>query len=112
MVVSHSAVNSTPQEVFGRYITYCEDFFRLVTSISRFIPQITAVLVDHFFPNYSSEKKEEIVKDIVDTRSVQFHDIFIAIIFSKEYLLNSQHYKSFEESFLHLAEMIQRRHEL
>ncbi len=107
LIIDHSEANTEPQLVLGQYVTSCEDFYSVIASHPLVIPRITTFLVDRFFPNFSSQKRAEIVKDIVSTNPVRFHDIFLPIIFSKEYLLNNEKPKSFEETFFNLAERTQ-----
>ncbi len=105
LVIDHSEANTEPQLILENYtITSCEDFYKTIADHPLLIPRITAFLVDRFFLNSSVEKRAEIVKDILSTNPVQFHDIFIPIIFSKEYLLNNKKAKSFEETFFNLAQ--------
>jgi len=99
--------NTEPQFVLDQWVTTCEDFYRVVANHSLVIPRVTTFLVDHFFPNYSVEKRLALTKDIVATDPQRFHDIFLAIIFSEEYLLYNEKSKSFEETFFNLAERTQ-----
>jgi len=107
LVIDHSEANTEPQLVLGQYVTSCEDFYELIASHPLVIPRITTFLVDRFFSTFSSAKRAAIVQDIVATNPVRFHDIFLPIIFSKEYLLNNEKPKSFEETFFNLAERTQ-----
>jgi len=103
LIIDNSNANTEPQNVLGQWITTCEEFYELIASHPLVIPRITTFLVDRFFPDETSEKRANIVKDIVATNPQRFHDIFLPIIFSKEYLLKNQKAKSFEESFFNLA---------
>jgi len=108
LVIDQSEANTEPQNVLGQYwVTSCEDFYEVIASHPLVIPRITTFLVDRFYPNFSSGKRAAIVKDIVATNPVRFHDIFLPIIFSKEYLLYNEKPKSFEETFFNLAERTQ-----
>jgi len=98
--------NREPQYVLDQWVTSCEDFYQVVASHPLVIPRITTVLVDKFFPDASSEKRAALVQSIANTNPSHFFDIFTAIIFSREYLLNSQKPKNLEETFFNLAERI------
>jgi len=107
LLIDESERNVEPQKVLGSWVTTCEDFYEVVANHPLVIPRITTYLVDWFFPTSSAQKRGAIVADIVAKNPVRFHDIFTAIIFSKEYLINNEKPKSFEESFLNLAERIE-----
>ena len=111
LVIDELNENTEPQFVLDQWVTSCEDFYQVVASHPLVIPRIVTFLVDRFFPNYSSEKRAAITTDIVATNPVRFNDVFLAIIFSEEYLLNNQKAKSFEETFFNLAERVYWRHE-
>jgi len=98
--------NTVPQNVLGSWITTCDDFFQLISNHALVIPRMTTYLVDCFFPTAPAATRSAIVADIVATNPVRFHDIFTAIIFSKEYLMNTEKPKSFEETFFNLASRI------
>ena len=106
LIVNDFEENTQPQFVLGRWVTNCEDFYDAVAQSSRLIPQLTGHLVAWFFPNASEAKKANIVKDIVAQKPTRFNEIFTAIIFSREYLMNNERPKSFEENFFNLAERL------
>ncbi len=54
------------------------------------MPGVTKRLVDYFFADKDSNKKQEIVDRIVSSNPERWEDIFKQIIFSKEYLLQEQ----------------------
>ena len=104
LIIDASNQNSETVTILDNYtITTCEDFYTTITEHPRMIRQIITLLVRHFFPNYDNEKQNEIINDITQTEPVKFHDIFSSIIFSKEYLLNNERPKSFEEIFFNLT---------
>lgn len=104
LIIDYNNANTEPQQVLGGWVTSCEDFYELIASHPLVIPRITTFLVDRFFPNASAEQRASVVQDIVAANPVKFQDIFLAIIFSKEYLLQNEKAKSFEETFFNLAE--------
>ncbi len=107
LIIDYSNANTDPQLVLDQWVTSCEDFYELIASHSLVIPRITTFLVDRFFPNASADQRANVVQDIVAANPVRFQDIFLAIIFSKEYLLQNEKAKSFEETFFNLAERTQ-----
>lgn len=104
--INELTANTEPQYVLGQWATSCEDFYKVVAEHSLVIPRMVTFIVDNFFPNFSSEKRTSIVKDIVSINPQYFHDIFLAILFSEEFLLHNQKPKSFEETFFNLAERV------
>lgn len=104
LIIDYSEANTEPQKVLDTWVTSCEDFYELIANHVLVIPRITTVLVNRFFPTASSEQRASLVQDIVAKNPVRFHDIFLAIIFSKEYLLSNEKPKNFEETFFNLAE--------
>jgi len=98
--------NAVPQQVLGEWVTTCDDFYEVVAQHPLVITRITTFLADIFFPNITAETRAEIVTDIVAQNPVYFSDIFLAILFSREYLLNNERPKNFEETFFNIAERI------
>jgi len=107
LIIDHSEANTEPQLILDNYmVTSCEDFYKTIVDHPLLIPHVTTFLVNRFFVNFNAEKRLEIIEDILTTNPVQFHDIFVPILFSKEYLLNNEKAKSFEETFFNLAERL------
>jgi len=91
-------------KVFDNYISDCDGLYDLVAGHPRVIPRVTEVIVNYFLDGSTSEGKQSLIQSIVNTGPVTFQDIFLPIIFSKEFLLNSTRPKTFEENafgFLH-----------
>ncbi len=95
--------NTEPQLVLDVYVTNCNDFYDVVAAHPLVIPRVTSVLIDYFFANRSSEDRTKLVESIAKSDPQTFEDIFTAILFSREYLLNTERPKSFEENFLNTA---------
>lgn len=98
--------NTEPQYVLEQWITTCADFYEAVARHPLVIPRMVTFIVDNFFPNLVSEKRAKLVEDILSTNPVRFHDIFMPIIFSEEFLLRNAKAKTFEETFLNVAKRI------
>ena len=81
-------------------IVNCEDFYRALADHAQLIPIIVSRLVTQLFPNHDVSQHALIVNSIVATRPVTFRDIFLAVLFSKEYLLRNPRVKRLEETVL------------
>jgi len=98
--------NTEPQRVLDTWVTTCFDFYRTVADHPLLIPRVITVLVDHFFPEDSSTLRAELVQSIANTNPTTFHEIFKAIVLSKEYLINNERPMSLEEAFFNVADRI------
>lgn len=93
-----------PVKVFGQYIYDCDDLYGVVAGHPLFIPRMVEVISNYFLDGMSTQKKQDIVQKIVATNPETFQDVFMAVMFSKAFLLESERPKSFEENafnFLH-----------
>ncbi len=95
--------NTEPQYVLDTFVTTCGDFFDVVASHPLVMPRMATVLVEYFFPEKSSAERTQIVGTILSGNPVTFQDIFKSILFSREYLLENERVRSFEESFFSIA---------
>ncbi|MEY8205902.1 MAG: hypothetical protein RPR40_12645 [Bermanella sp.] len=84
--------------VLGSYISTCDDLYDIVAGHPRLIPRVTEVIVNYFLDGSPAANKEQLIQQIVNTGPSTFADVFMAIIFSKEFLLHSQRPKTFEEN--------------
>jgi len=92
-------VNTEPQTLLDRNdIVSCEDFYHALANHQQLIPTITSRLVDVFFAGESAAKRAALADNIAATHPSKFEQIFEAILFSKEYLLNATRTKSYEET--------------
>ncbi|MFK7891531.1 MAG: hypothetical protein AB8B63_12010 [Granulosicoccus sp.] len=99
--------NSQPVLVLDRYVTNCRDFYDVIASHPLLIPRVVDVLVDYFFAGRSAEDRAGIAAAISASNPVTFEDIFVTILFSENYLLDTERARSFEESFLPMAKRLQ-----
>ncbi|HFE39483.1 MAG TPA: hypothetical protein ENK06_13895 [Gammaproteobacteria bacterium] len=106
LIIDELNENVEPQYVLGQWVTSCTDFYEVVANHPLVIPRMVTFLVDVFFPNLSGEKRSALMMDIVATNPETFSEIFLAIIFSEEYLLRNERAKNFEETFFNLAERV------
>jgi hypothetical protein len=70
------------------------------------IPTVVSTLVDVFFAGSLAEDRQRITDDIVAEEPSTFNEIFVNILFSKEFLIKIERPKQFEELFLGLASRI------
>ena len=98
--------NTEPQDILDTTVTTCYDFYQAVSTHASLLPRIVSVLVDVFFTDYSDAEKSRFVTDIVATNPTTFQEIFKTIILSREYLLNNDRAKKYEEAFFNVAHRI------
>ncbi|MBL1261180.1 MAG: hypothetical protein COB33_011680 [Thiotrichaceae bacterium] len=98
--------NIVPQKVLGQWINNCFDFYRVISNHPKVIARIVNVLVDHFFVDMGQDTRAALVQSIVDSNPTRFEHIFTAIIFSREYLLNSDRPRRVEETFFNIAHRV------
>jgi len=108
-------LNREPQLIFegvvgtpgGIWVTSCEDFNEAVANHPLVVPRMVTVLVDRFFPSDSATKRASISQSIIESGPDTFQEIFAAILFSREYLMNGVRPLSYEEVMLNLAGRLQ-----
>jgi hypothetical protein len=88
----------TTVQVFGQYINSCDELYDVVAGHPLLIPRVTEVIVNYFLDGSTSAAKKALINSIVGESPTTFNDIFLSVIFSKEFLLNSQRPKTFEEN--------------
>jgi len=95
--------NTEPQNILDTSVTTCWDFYRAISKHKNLIPTVVAVIVDHLFSTYSEDEKKRVVNGVLAGNPKTFRDVFNIILFSREYLLNSERPKKWEEAFLGTA---------
>ena len=98
--------NAQPLSLFGTTVYSGEDFYRELAKSDAFTKGVTKRLVDFFFPDKSTAKKQQINNTIVASKPETWQDILLQIIFSKAYLLDNSRAQSVEETFYSLAKKI------
>jgi hypothetical protein len=106
MLVIGADKNTEPVEILEATLIECLEFYDAVANHADLIPTVVSTLVNIFFNGYLPEDKAKIVDDLVEDDPITFNDVFQNIIFSKEYLLNVERPKQFEEAFFSLASRI------
>ncbi len=99
--------NTEPQLILGSYfITSCNDLYDVIAGHPLIIPRAIEVLTNYFFSGRSREDRVAIIESIKDSGVETYEDIFTAMLFSREYLLNTQRPKSFEENLMPLLDKL------
>ena len=98
--------NTEPVQILETTVTECTEFYQAVADHADLIPTVVSTLVDIFFYGYPPEDKTRIVDDIVEDNPVTFNDVLQNILFSKEFLMNVERSKSFEEVFFSLSDRL------
>ena len=98
--------NSKSVLVLEKYVLNCGDFYDVVASHPLLIPRVTSVLVDYFYAGWDTDERLAITQAISASNPKTFEDIFMTLLFSKSYLLDTERAKSFEESFMGMAKRL------
>lgn len=99
--------NSESVLVLDKYVVNCRDFYDVIASHPLLIPRVVSVLVDYFYAGVDVDERLAITQAISKSNPVTFEDIFLAILFSESYLLDTERARSFEESYLPMAKRLQ-----
>lgn len=96
-------VNTEPQVILNDYfVTSCTDLYDVVAGHPLLMPRVTEVIVNYLMADRSTADRLQMVQSIVESGAQTFEDIFKGILFSKEYLLNTERVRGFEENMLSL----------
>jgi len=99
--------NTEPQLILETsFITTCSDLYDVIAGHPLVIPRAAEVLVNYIFSGRSREDRVYIINSITRSGAETYEDIFTAMIFSNEYLLNTERPRSFEESLLPLLDAL------
>jgi hypothetical protein len=102
--------NDKPISLFNTTVYSGDDFYRELAKSNTFTNGVVQRLVDFFFTTHSVTQKNQIVSKIVSGKPETWQDILVQIVFSKEFLLNSDRAKSAEELFYSLVHKIEYKH--
>jgi len=101
--------NTEPQLILGtNYITTCDDLYDVIAGHPLLIPRVTEAILNYFVEVTvdNLDYRQQFINSIVASGPETFEDIFTAIIFSREYLLNVERPKSFEENLMSLLDTL------
>ena len=94
--------NVEPLSLFNTTVYNGDDFYSELVKSTGFIKGITRRLVEVYFSTFTQQQKQAIIDQIVASNPNTWQDILLQIVFSKEFLLNSDKPKSIEEVFFSL----------
>ena len=99
--------NTEPQLILDTYfITTCNDLYDVIAGHPLIMPRAAEVLVNYLFSGRSQQDRVNMINSIVRSGAETYEDIFTAMIFSREYLLNTERPRSFEESLMPLLDSL------
>lgn len=99
--------NTEPQLILDAYfVTTCDDLYDVISGHPLIMPRAAEVLVNYLFSGRSREDRVNIINSIVSSGAETYEQIFTAMLFSREYLLNTERPRSFEESFMPLLDTL------
>ncbi len=99
--------NTEPQLILETFfITTCDDLYDVVSGHPLVLPRAAEVLVNYFFSGREREDRVNIINSITGSGAESYEEIFTAMLFSREYLLNTERPRSFEESFMPLLDTL------
>ncbi len=98
--------NTEPQAILDTTVTTCNDFYRAVANHADLIPRITSVMVKLFLIDAPPDVQQSIADTIVSENPRVFQDIFIPILFSREFLIETERPAHMEERFFNIAQRI------
>ncbi|RRS31121.1 MAG: hypothetical protein P794_04750 [Epsilonproteobacteria bacterium (ex Lamellibrachia satsuma)] len=90
----------------GTTIINGTDFYSALVLQPEFLTTVSRRLVDIYFPNHTEAEKNNIVAQIVSSNPTSWTGLLKQIIYSKEYLLDSEKTRTFEESFFPIAKTL------
>lgn len=98
--------NTEPQQILDTTVTTCTEFYMAIANHADLIPRVTSLLVESLLNGSPADVRQQIVDTIVSENPQVFEDIFIPIIFSREFLLNAERPAQIEECFFNIAHRI------
>ena len=96
--------NTDPQLILNDLyeVTNCDDFHDVIAGHPLLIPRVAEVIINYLMDGHPLSDRQAMAQSIVAAGAETFEDMFTAIIFSREYLLNTERTKSFEENLMPL----------
>jgi hypothetical protein len=98
--------NTEPQAILDTTVTHCTDFYMAIAQHDDLVPRITAVLVENLLTGTPEDIQQQIVDTIVSEYPQVFEDIFIPILFSRAFLIETERPAQLEERFFNIAHRI------
>jgi len=101
--------NTVPQLILqNQYVTTCEDLYDVIAGHPLLIPRVVEVIFNYFVELRADnlDYRQGIINAIAASNPQTFEDIFTAILFSKEYLLNIERPRTVEENLMPLLDAL------
>ena len=98
--------NTESQAILDTTVTNCTDVYMAIAQHADLIPRITAILVENLLTGSPSDVQQQIVDTIVSENPQVFEDIFIPILFSRAFLIETERPAQLEERFFNIAHRI------
>ena len=99
--------NTEPQLILDSFfITTCSDLYDVIAGHPLILPRAIEVLTNYFFSGRSRDDRVNIIESVKNAGPETYEEIFTALLFSKEYLLNTERPKSFEENLMPLLDRL------
>ena len=95
--------NDQPQQLFGTTVTTGYEFYQELVKTPDFTEGVVTRIVNMYFSDVTTVKKQEVIQSIVSSNPTRFEDILLQIIFSKEFLFDTTRVKTVEEASFGLA---------
>lgn len=90
----------------GYFITTCDDFYNVVVSHPLLLPRVCEVISNYYLAERTLDDRLALCESIVANGANTFADLFKGIIFSDEYLLNTERVKGFDEFLLPILDTL------
>jgi hypothetical protein len=81
----------------GYFITNCDDFYNVIASHPLLMPRVCEVVSNYYLAGHDPEDRLALCDSILANGASTFEDLFKGIIFSREYLLNAERVRGFDE---------------
>ncbi len=91
----------------GFFITRCDDFYNVVSGHPLLLPRVCEVVVNYMMAARSTDDRLAMCESLVNSGMNTFEDLFKGIIFSREYLMNTERVKGFDEFLLPTLQALQ-----
>jgi hypothetical protein len=99
--------NTVPQLILDTYyVTTCSDLYDAIAGHTLLMPRVTEVIINYLMAGRSLEDRLSMIASITSSGAETFEDIFLSILFSREYLLNTERPKSYEENLMPLLDAL------
>ncbi len=96
--------NTVPQYILDDVyeVTTCDDFHAVIAGHPLLLPRVTEVIINYLMDGRTISDRLQMVESITASGADTFEEIFAGIIFSREYLMNTERPKSYEEAMMHM----------